>query len=299
MIWNLLRGLAVAMLPVYTCAQDLAINKEEMQLHDAVSAFEMPQEDPPVAMPGGIYKLNWKYDAPVTAVGAAWSLYAFTQIYNKPSTPVAEIEALDKNDINAFDRWAAGNSNDAADDNSDFIFYGAMPYPLVLLADKEIRKDAPKIGFLYLEAMAFTGLFYTGSTYFTNRFRPEAYNTDIPAADRTNGGMRNSFLAGHVALVATSTFFTAKVYNDYHPGSTWSYVLWGTAAAATGTTIYLRHIAGKHFPTDIIVGTALGVGSGILVPHLHKNKVKGNQALNISPFMGENTYGLTLRYNIR
>ena len=292
-------GLLAVLFPIFLQAQDAPIEEEPIVLNNTESAFYMPQEDPPVAMPGGVYKINKKIDIPVTAVGAAWSLYAFTKIYSKDPTPVAEIIALDKNDINGFDRWAAGKSNDKADDNSDLLFYGSMPLPLFLLADREIRKDAAKVGFLYLEAMSITGLLYTGSTYFTNRFRPEAYNTDIPANDRTNGGMRNSFFAGHVALVGTATFFTAKVYSDYHPGSTLSYVLYGGAIAATGTTIYLRHISGKHFPTDLIIGTAVGTLSGILVPHLHKNTVPGNQALRISPFMGDNTYGLTLNYSIR
>ncbi|MCD6064560.1 MAG: hypothetical protein K0R82_2471 [Flavipsychrobacter sp.] len=299
MIKRFTTGVFTVLFPLALTAQDALIDEEAIVLNSAESAFYIGQEDPPPAMPGGIYKINKKVDIPVTAVGAAWSLYAFTKIYNKDQTPLAEVQALDKNDINSFDRWAAGNYNEAADNSSDLLFYGSMPLPLALLADREIRQDAAKVGFLYLEAMAITGLLYTGSTYFTNRFRPEAYSDNIPDQDKTNGGMRNSFFAGHVALVGTATFFTAKVYSDYHPGSTLSYVLYGGAAAATATTIYLRHIAGKHFPSDLIIGTAVGVASGILVPHFHKNKVTGNEALRLSPFIGDKTYGLTLNYNIR
>jgi hypothetical protein len=299
MIKRFTAGALALLFPVLAVAQDTLTEKDVIALNNAKSAFYLQQEDPPPAMPGGVYKINKKVDIPITAVGAAWSLYAFTKIYNKDPTPIEEIRALDKNDINSFDRWAAGNHDEAADNASDFLFYGSMPVPLALLADREIRKDAPKIGFLYLEAMAITGLFYTAGTYFTERFRPEAYSDEIPDEDKTNGGMRNSFPAGHVAVVATATFFTAKVYSDYHPGSSLGYVLYGGAAVATATTIYLRHKAGKHFPTDILFGTALGTLSGILVPHLHKNKVTGNEAFRMSPFIGDRTYGLTLNYNIR
>ena len=37
--------------------------------------------------------------------------------------------------------------------------------------------------------------------------------------------------------------------------------------AVTG---YLRFKAGKHFPTDIIVGYGVGATIGYLVPELHK-----------------------------
>ncbi len=59
--------------------------------------------------------------------------------------------------------------------------------------------------------MSITGLFYTGSTYLTDRYRPLAYNIES-RGEAMRGGAKNSFIAGHVALVATSTFFTAKVF---------------------------------------------------------------------------------------
>jgi len=114
-----------------------------------------------------------------------------------------------------------------------------------------------------------------------------------------DGNYKNAFFAGHVAVVATSTFFMAKVYNDYHPDSKFKYVLWGGAVLATGTMGYLRHIAGKHFPTDILVGTAVGTLSGILVPGLHKNKNNEDRAWRLSPAIGNGYSGLTFNYTIK
>jgi hypothetical protein len=298
MIGKFIAGLCIISMPAGVYAQEI-VSEPALALSNTEETFSLPQEEPPTAMPGGMYKMNYKVDIPVIAAGTAWSLYAFGKIYSKDPSSLAEIQALNKNDINGFDRWAAGKSSDAADAASNYLFYGSIPAPFLLLADKQIRKDAPKVGMMYWEAMAITGLLYTGSTYFVDRYRPETYDLSIPAQDRTNGNYKNSFLAGHVALVATSTFFTAKVYSDYHPSSTLSWVIYGGAAAATGTTIYLRHIAGKHFPTDLIAGTAVGVLSGILVPHFHKNKVRGSQAFNITPYMQNEVYGLTLKYTMK
>jgi membrane-associated phospholipid phosphatase len=169
------------------------------------------------------------------------------------------------------------------------------------LFDKHIRKDAGKIGFLYLEAMSITGLLYTGSTYLTDRFRPETYADQIPPEDRTRGGNKNSFFAGHVALVGTSTFFVAKVFSDYHPGSPLNYIFYGAAIASTGATAYLRHRAGKHFPSDIVIGLAVGTLSGILVPHLHKNKIE-EPRLSFKPYLDMNmglSQGIKVAYRLK
>lgn len=244
-----------------------------------------------------VYRLKPSVDISVTAIGAGWSLYAFTKIYSKDPSTREQILALDKNDINSFDRWGADVYSDKAAHSSDFFFYGSMPLPLVLLADREIRKDAGKIGFLYLEAMSITGLLYTGSVYVKDRYRPLAYNPEVPMEDRMDGGSKNSFFAGHVALVATSTFFTAKVFSDYHPDSKLKYLLYGAAIVGTAGTAYLRHAGGKHFPSDIVIGTAVGTLSGLLVPHFHKNPLLKNPKLSITPFTGS-SHGLAVRYKL-
>jgi len=246
---------------------------------------------------GPVYKLKPAVDIPLTAVTAGWSIYAFTKIYNKEDIPISTVQSLRKENINGFDRWGADVYSEKAANTSDFFFYGSMPLPLVLLADKHIRKDAGKIGFLYLEAMSVTGLLYTGSVYLFDRYRPVTYNTDLPASERARGGNKNSFFAGHVALVATSTFFTAKTFADYHPNSKLRHVFYGAAIVSTVGTGYLRHRGGKHFPSDIIIGTAVGTLSGILVPHFHKNPLLKNNRLSITPFAGESN-GLALRYKL-
>ena len=247
--------------------------------------------------PAHVYTLHPAVDVPIVAVGTAWSIFAFTKIYSKdPSTP-EQIMSLDENDIPKIDRWAAGMSDEKADKNADYLFYGSLPLPFLLLFDKEIREDAPRIAFLYWEAMAVTGLFYTGGVYFFDRYRPETYNTDIPVSDRLSGNFKDAFPAGHPALVATATFFTAKVYADYHPGSTLNYVFFGLAAGATGATAYLRHIAGKHFPTDLFAGVTWGTLSGILVPQLHKKR-KHVPDVGFIPFTNGKDVAFSLRIRI-
>jgi membrane-associated phospholipid phosphatase len=241
-----------------------------------------------------VYKLKPAVDIPLTLIAGGWSYYALNKIYKKDSSSLEQILALNKQDINGFDRWAADVFDADADETSDLFFYGSMPAPLLLLLDADIRKDAGKIGLLYLEALSSTGLLYTASTY-VDRYRPYAYNPELSIEQRRSGNSRNSFFAGHVALVATSTFFTAKVFADYHPDSKLKWVFYGLAAGATGATAYLRHRGGNHFPSDIILGTAVGTLSGILVPEFHKNKNYQKSRVKIYPFSGE-SHGVTVLY---
>ena len=246
-----------------------------------------------------VYHLKPAVDIPLVLVTGGWSAFGFTKIYSKDPSTKEEILSLDKNDLPFFDRWAAGKTNEAADNNSDYIFYGSIPLPFTLLADKEIRGDAGKIGFLYLEVMAITGLFYTGTVYFIDRYRPMTYNTSIPVEDRMSGNFKDAFIAGHPGLVATATFFTAKIYSDYHPDSKFKYALYGVAVAATGTTAYLRHIAGKHFPSDLFAGISIGTLSGILVPQFHKNKPFKDHSLGFMPFYNGCAQGVTVAYKLK
>jgi len=243
-----------------------------------------------------IYKLKASRDIPVFLIGAAWSGYAFTKIYSKDRSSEDKILSLNKNDINGFDRWAVRPYSAQMGKNSNMIFYGAMPMPFLFLAFKDTRKDFFKLTYLYLEAMSITGLLYTSSVYFTNRYRPYTYSDETPMTWRTRGGAKNSFYAGHVALTATSTFFMAKVYADYNPDSKIKWLFYTLAGTATGTMAYFRHRGGFHFPSDLLLGITQGTLTGILVPHFHKNKLIKDPNLSLFPYTDGQANGLSLVY---
>ncbi len=125
-----------------------------------------------------------KVDFAIIIPATAWAIFAFPKIYDKPNIDTATIKALNKDNVPAFDRWAV-RSSDAADAASNIPFYASIPYPLVLLADKDIRHDAGRVYGLYWEAMAITGLLYTGGDYFIDRYRPEVYDESKPVNERT------------------------------------------------------------------------------------------------------------------
>ena len=245
-----------------------------------------------------VYKIKPWLDIPMTAAFAGWSIYGSHIIYNRGLVPVAELMALDKNNINKFDRPIADNYSEKARSASDIFFYGSLPLPLVLLLDKKIRKDGFKIGLLYLETIGTTGVIYTISAMSANRFRPYAYNANVDITKRQHGGARNSFFAGHPAMVASSTFFIAQVYTHYHPNMKCKWILYTLAGAATATTGLLRLQAGQHFRTDVITGVLVGTLVGNLVPHFHINKSFNSSRLSLLPNFQTGNSGFTAFYKL-
>ncbi|HEV8273698.1 MAG TPA: phosphatase PAP2 family protein [Chitinophagaceae bacterium] len=299
MMKKMLCGTATVILYLFAFAQDDSLRvtrNDTLQIPDTLSAKTSLAN---IATRQQIYKLKPAVDIPVFAVGAGWSAYAFTKIYSKEHSTEETILSLDKNDINWFDRWAVRPYNKSIDKASYYPFYASTLLPFLFLTGKETSKDFFKLSFLFLESMSITGFLYTGSVYLTNRYRPYAYSSESTMEQRTRGGAKNSFYAGHVALVATSTFFMAKVYNDYHPESKAKWVFYSLAGAATGSVAYMRYRAGQHFPSDILLGITQGTLTGILVPHFHKNKLIKDPNLSLMPYSDGESNGINIVYRFR
>ena len=242
------------------------------------------------------FTLNLKVDIPATAAATVWTLYNFAQTSKHDGSSIETVSSLRISDINAFDRWAVLPYNKSADNASYLPFYGAIAYPFIFfILDKKMRKDLLELSFLYLEAMTITGALYGSATNYAPRYRPYVYSEKSPMDLRLSSNAKKAFFAGHVALVATSTFFVAGVFARYHPDSKLKWLMYSVAAAATAATGYLRHEAGEHFPSDILVGTAIGTLSGLLVPALHKTKISRNKHISFLPFAGAEN-GMTILY---
>ena len=220
------------------------------------------------------YQLSWKKDGGLVALAGISSGLGVHLRTNLTELSAADLETLNPNQINNFDRFATKFYSPNADKASDVFWAGTHAFPFLFFANKKSRKDFGKIAALYGETFFIT----TGITLLikttTKRNRPFVYNPDAPLAKKTTRNARTAFLSGHTSISAANSFFAAKVFSDYYPESKWKPVVWTTAAVIPAITGYLRIRAGKHFPTDTIAGYALGAGVGVLIPHLHKKKME-------------------------
>jgi membrane-associated phospholipid phosphatase len=248
-----------------------------------------------------VYKTSWA-DGAIFAAGAGLSYWGLTKLNNKDGVPEAELARFQNDpaylqsqidDINGFDRWAAGNYNERWISFSDIPFYGSFATPLLYLTNKRTRRDFGQIGLLYLETMSIAGAMFTQAAGNTNRRRPLVYNTDPENKDDSQRNAENSFFGGHPTATAAAAFFTAKVFNDYFPNSRAKPWVWVGAGVVSGSVAAGRLIGGKHFPTDNLIGLAVGTSVGILVPHFHKIS---NDRLSMAPFGFGDAAGLNVRY---
>ncbi|MCP9199920.1 phosphatase PAP2 family protein [Gramella sp. GC03-9] len=234
------------------------------------------------------YSTNLLGDGAWIVGGVGLNVLGVISIQNKPDLSQEDLASLDRNDIWKINRGAAGNFSKNADELSYIPFYGSFATPLLFLLGEDERNNFGQISVLFIETMATTGAAFTLTAGNVEKSRPLVYNEDLPMEDRINSDAQRSFFAGHTAATAAATFFTAKVFNDYHPDSPARPFVWAGAVAVPAYVGYLRTKAGKHFLTDNIIGFGIGAACGILIPEIHK---KGNENLDIYPTVSNNILG--------
>ena len=163
-------------------------------------------------------------------------------------------------------------------------------------------KSRGSLCLIYLEGYFLTQGLTSFAKGTTDRYRPFTYQTmdqidelESDAREQflkeiAGNDIEDSFFSGDASSTAYSFIFTAKVFNDYFPDSKLKYGIWGVSITGTALQAYFRAKSGKHFPTDVIVGSLVGGSLGFLIPQLHKNFQE--QRLSINP----SSYGISLTY---
>ncbi|ULQ53795.1 phosphatase PAP2 family protein [Flavihumibacter fluvii] len=128
--------------------------------------------------------------------------------------------------------------------------------PAVLLIAGEIKGDKPMVQkALYIgESIAVSSVITWGLKYSINRPRPAAQYPGEIAAASTGGSP--SFPSGHTSLAfstATALYMAWPKWYIGVPAFTWA-----------GLVSYSRMDLGVHYPSDILAGAVVGVGSAWL-----------------------------------
>ncbi len=248
------------------------------------------------------YKVNYWVSGSIALAGGVANYLGIPKIINKQEISVTELTALNRNNVGGFDKWALNQDASKADGyNRDaaIVLTTTVSLPLILGFDKYIKKDWSKMLVMYLETISIVSNIYTNTIIgptSQNRFRPVTYYDILPVSERNDGNNRNSFYSGHVASTAAASFFIAKVYSDYHPelGGK-KYLLYAAAAIPPILIGYFRVKGLRHFPSDALVGLGIGAAVGILVPEIHRIKLK-NKDFTIGLATESGTTGIGLQW---
>lgn len=178
-------------------------------------------------------------------------------------------EILDKNSVNAFDRFFMQPYSKPLDTTADVLMITMLASPAILLATQP-TSDWMTIGMMYAESVLLAQGIKEISKLFINRPRPYMYYEGFPEKDVYEKlDWNNSCPSGHSTMAFMSATFLTYVFCQYHPDTLWQLpVIIGSYAFAT-TTAALRVASGNHFVTDVLFGSLIGSAVGFLVPFLH------------------------------
>lgn len=248
--------------------------------------------------PESPYNFNWKREL-IYSSGAGLVLVGglVAHFQARPFT-AAQVNSLDPFNNPGLDRNALGKWNPNAAIVSDVFLYASLSLPAFMMIHPEARRDFLAVGFIYVE----TAMLTVGVTELAKnlvlRPRPYVYDSSLPMHIRTDTGARKSFFSRHASLTTALCFTTAKIFSDYSDNTAHKAMVWTAAVILPAVTGYLRYEAGKHFPSDIIAGYAVGATIGYLVPWLHRRKplVKG---MTWAPYSnGQQEIGLYVNYRL-
>ncbi len=251
------------------------------------SIFQLSAQNP--------YELSWQYDLPLLSAGLAGGVLAVTYDFNVESLTLSEINALDKNDVNSFDRKATSFNSASARTKSDILLFSSFSYPFLFLIDKPSRKGFLEIGVMTAEVFLTNSSITALTKGLVKRPRPYVYNPEVDLEKKMSANAQFSFYSGHTSSVSSMTFFSAKVFSDYYPDSKWKPVVWISAALLPVATGYFRVKGGRHFPTDVITGYVTGAIVGYLIPQMHKKK-DNNKKVSFSIYPGPQSLGVGLTW---
>jgi membrane-associated phospholipid phosphatase len=235
------------------------------------------------------FGFSWPREAALLGTGVTGYLVGKYRVGNmRPAGP----EDLDKGDLAVWDRWAAGNYHPSADVGSDLLtmavggsafFMSAWDASRQRTTWRPVFEDLLILG----EAMAWSSALNLNVRATRVHPRPFVYNPDAPAAERAEGQASGSFYSGHASEVFVGAVYLAVSYPLRHPEFEHRGWLWAGSLAAATTAATLRVVAGKHFPSDVLAGAAMGTLIGLGFTRIHRPGGLGLWGTELWPTLGE------------
>jgi len=230
------------------------------------------------------YKLSWEVDAPLILVSGALASSFF--LLNEGEAPVCSPLCNPAN-INAFDRGAAGNYDEGWSSTGDIATAATILIGPAFLVIFEGLGNGLNDTLVVGEAALAASALQVVTSYAIKRPRPRVYGDKAPIDDRNDANAGRSFYSGHTANGVAATVATSiAFFRIDNPVLGW--VTLGVGLLGSTMIGVARIQAGGHFPSDVLVGAAIGAGFGIAVPALHEAHLK------LAPLPVEEGQGLSI-----
>jgi membrane-associated phospholipid phosphatase len=239
---------------------------------------------PDAPPPGPAYQLSLALDLPILLIAGG---VAASYLVMGEGAPAYCAPLCERSNVNAFDRWAAGDYDttwQTVGDVTTGLTLALVPVSLLL---GEKWRFALNDAVVVAEAGLVTSAIQVTLSYAVGRPRPRVYGEEAPLDQRNDANAARSFFSGHVANGVAVTLVTAEaLFRQRHPTLAVTVLVAGLAGSAL---IGVARVgAGGHFPSDVVIGAAVGTGVGIAIPALHAS------GMRVAPMAGGDARGLAL-----
>jgi membrane-associated phospholipid phosphatase len=218
------------------------------------------------------YRLYPALDATTMAVSAvAWWVPALF-----PSDFVAADGCVCRSaSLNGLDRPFAGTYNAGISIASEVLI--ASVYASVVLLDlfEVVNVDQRYTSFLSDFAVMFEAVLLNGAInqlvkLAVARSRPLLYERGPSDPALSDPDSYLSFYSAHTSSAFAAALAYAQTFAYRHPDSPYRVLVYAGAVVAGSGVGVARIAAGKHFPSDVLVGAVTGAAIGLLIPWLHR-----------------------------
>jgi membrane-associated phospholipid phosphatase len=231
-----------------------------------------------------VYEIHPWIDGPVSvtaALGAGVPIFFENQLIQKSAF-------LNRDDLPGIDRSAAGNHNSAVGFGSHLVVGAALVAPVIYdYTDVGWNRVYLEDMVVYTQTLAIQSAIANLARFGTKRARPDAYGMPQPVDQAQEF---ESFYSGHTASMFAGLTAMSITYTYRHGPSPWPWVITVVSGFGQGA---MRVIAGRHFPTDVLAGAAVGGAIGTLVPVLHHRS--RNSDVSVLPSFGADNAGLVFQ----
>lgn len=241
--------------------------------------------EPAERSPLSVYEISPVVDGVITVVSALGGAapYVWAEAIIDERCP------CDRAEVNDLDRPTIGNDNQTIMTAATISVSLALAAPIV--ADYFLVKDR----WVWLEdfvvmaqAVAINTALTTAVKFGVQRPQPNVYDPGGPVVVQ-NSENYLSFYSGHTSVafagLSTAAFTAGQRYGRW--------VLPYLVTAVAGAGVGLQTIfAGRHFPSDVIVGALAGTLVGTVVPWLH---LRSDRRLSLAPWGASGSAGIAIR----
>ncbi len=169
--------------------------------------------------------------------------------------------------LGSFDALSHDDFSQTAAAASDAMLVLGLSAPLLLELGRNDGDTGRRLG-AYAGGVAASGLVAAAMKELWRRPRPYNFHRD-PAvhayARRAGKDATVSFPSGHTALTFAAAAAGGWIYASGSDDTTARAGVWFGGAAVAGATAVLRVRAGRHYPSDVMMGMLIGV-AGVAVP---------------------------------